>query len=594
MRVSSCSFDWSERNFFDVGTPLGIKEPQRRVLWVAWVWWSAVLGYGYLMWLLKGCRAYMPFISDMGLVGHIPVVFTLGTMVEGFLLGLWLLWATIARCNLLKMLRLRFFLLEFFCALTGLMVVVGTFFIGLFPWDVYSYLHFACACCVFWGGCFYSFFTCLLCQGISCDPRLSGSGSSWRKMYTWLTPLCGLSFFGVYACLMASWDATPDFFSWMWWSKLQALAREDFLGYCGSGSWHGLPWVNSCAFLEWLTLSLLCASMLAGQADIHLYLDIKEGRITLPEDVGSAGHAHPPTATPGNLSQSLARKWWVLLALCSPTLLAVMYVTWVSNGCSKVPPFLSHFGLESNTRWLFSWGVLISDGLLSIWLLHIFASQWQMQTAQGRRGVDVLLYAGFNAAGAMLMVLGLAFVTLLSWDSHFAVHVLSAFMVLTGFGMWSCAMILTSMPDWIGAPPRSLWWLRPLRFLQYFSWAGSLGALALGGLRLSTQALPAMVVGQWTFLAESRHFVLENFREVCGDTRGPTWSAVYALCQWMWAGCMHCFVVCSICDSELYFVAWQVQKDGRATHGMLPLRKRSVLLVALVAAGLLHLSYNVG
>ena len=23
-----------------------------------------------------------------------------------------------------------------------------------------------------------------------------------------------------------------------------------------------------------------------------------------------------------------------------------------------------------------------------------------------------------------------------------------------GFGMWSCAMILTSMPDWIGAPPR--------------------------------------------------------------------------------------------------------------------------------------------
>jgi hypothetical protein len=32
---------------------------------------------------------------------------------RGFLLGLWLLWATIARCNLLKMLRLRFFLLEF-------------------------------------------------------------------------------------------------------------------------------------------------------------------------------------------------------------------------------------------------------------------------------------------------------------------------------------------------------------------------------------------------------------------------------------------------------------------------------------------------
>ena len=34
-------------------------------------------------------------------------------------------------------------------------------------------------------------------------------------------------------------------------------------------------------------------------------------------------------------------------------------------------------------------------------------------------------------------------------------------------------------------PWRSLWWLRPLRFLQYFSWAGSLGALALGGILAS-------------------------------------------------------------------------------------------------------------
>ena len=47
------------------------------------------------------------------------------------------------------------------------------------------------------------------------------------------------------------------------------------------------------------------------------------------------GHAPPsPSATPGNLSQSLARKWWLLLAVYSPTLLAVMYFTWVSNGCS--------------------------------------------------------------------------------------------------------------------------------------------------------------------------------------------------------------------------------------------------------------------
>lgn len=32
----------------------------------------------------------------------------------------------------------------------------------------------------------------------------------------------------------------------------------------GGRSWHGLPWVNSCAFWEWATLMLLFVSMLAG------------------------------------------------------------------------------------------------------------------------------------------------------------------------------------------------------------------------------------------------------------------------------------------------------------------------------------------
>lgn len=163
------------------------------MLWLAVLWWLAISAYCFHSWLSKGCRFYMPFISDMGLKAHLPVVFLVGTTVEGLLLGLWLLWSTIARCNILKTLRLRLFILEFLCAIAGIACVTGTFFIGFVPWDTYSYSHFACASAVFWGGCFYSFFTCLLCQGISCEYCLKSLGphSQWRTLYTWLTPLCG-------------------------------------------------------------------------------------------------------------------------------------------------------------------------------------------------------------------------------------------------------------------------------------------------------------------------------------------------------------------------------------------------------------------
>ena len=120
------------------------------------------------------------------------------------------------------------------CVLCGAGVALGTFFIGVFPWDVYSYLHFACASGVFWGGCFYSFFTCLLCLGISCEYPLNllGTRSRWRMMYTWLTPLCGFCLLAVFLCLFAAYDTRPEFFSWTWWPEIQASAREDFLGYC--------------------------------------------------------------------------------------------------------------------------------------------------------------------------------------------------------------------------------------------------------------------------------------------------------------------------------------------------------------------------
>ncbi|CAK9091817.1 unnamed protein product [Durusdinium trenchii] len=561
---------------------------QRRVLWVAVLWWLCVLGYGYFMWISKGCEPYMPFISDMGLNAHVPKVFLMGTMVEGLLISSWLLWATLARSHILKLLRLRFVALEALCVLCGASVALGTFFIGVFPWDVYSYLHFACASGVFWGGCFYSFFTCLLCLGISCEYPLNllGTRSRWRMMYTWLTPLCGFCLLAVFLCLFAAYDTRPEFFSWTWWPEIQASAREDFLGYCSGRSWHGLPWVNSCAFWEWATLMLLFVSMLAGQADIELYLDLKGGTQAelLPFDrlEGSellAGRWRSPLGTLGS-----ARCWWLALVLGPPSVFALMYFIWV-HGCSPLPPLLSHFGLNKHTSCIFCSGLLFFDSIFAIWLLHLLTGQWA--TAQ-RRDSAFLLLSGFQATGASLMVVGFGGIGFVRWDLHLALHALCGLCILIGFGLWSTCELIGTFPELFAKDrPR---WHRPLRLLQYLSWGGTWFALFAGGSGMSFQAAVRAASG-WAWLPATLSFVHEDFAQICsGGSPTFSWSHYYALCQWMWMGCMHCFVACSICDSEVYFLVSKVEESGQ--HRSLRPPLRMVLLLGIAAAGLFRLIWN--
>lgn len=55
-------------------------------------------------------------------------------------------------------------------------------------------------------------------------------------------------------------------------------------------------------------------------------------------------------------------------------------------------------------------------------------------------------------------------------------------------------------------------------------------------------------------------------------------------------GCMHCFVACSICDSEVYFLVSKVEESGQ--HRSLRPPLRMVLLLGIAAAGLFRLIWN--
>lgn len=182
---------------------------------------------------------------------------------------------------------------------------------------------------------------------------------------------------------------------------------------CKGESWHGLPWVNSCALFEWLTLSLLGASLLAGQADIELYAQLKEGYELQVVESKPRCWSFPP---------SCVRRCWLALLLWPPLSFFAAYVAWVSSGCSMLPPLLSHLALNQHARWICRIGLVLGDALLLIWFIHLFSCQ--------PKHAD-LLSLGFQVAGAAFMICGFLGV-LAPWDSHLAVHLLSMACILVG------------------------------------------------------------------------------------------------------------------------------------------------------------------
>ena len=148
------------------------------------------------------------------------------------------------------------------CGLTGIMAVSGTFFIGFFPWDVYTLLHFACAINVFWGG---SLPWVQVFQGSECLPVLfvfflggekrGFSLWNWEKSLSYtklgksvltrwypIGPIC------IYS-LSDSWrNVSKD-----WWNQ-----RKKFFDF---GTWASIPtansffWIKICPFKKMVNFS---------------------------------------------------------------------------------------------------------------------------------------------------------------------------------------------------------------------------------------------------------------------------------------------------------------------------------------------------
>lgn len=148
------------RCHLDIALRMGLDEfinNQKRVRWtfIATMISCVITLFGsYLSWVIKGCRAYMPFISDMDLYQPEDTIFSLGGTLAGFFVLVTLFDICWIKRNEIKKYSLsnRISLLNFIALIPGAIAAVSVVMLVNTPWTEGEALHISLADNIFYGG----------------------------------------------------------------------------------------------------------------------------------------------------------------------------------------------------------------------------------------------------------------------------------------------------------------------------------------------------------------------------------------------------------------------------------------------------------
>jgi hypothetical protein len=282
----------------------------------------ATMSCCYALWLSQGCKAFLPFISDLGLDGAMRILLPIGAVSVAALLAYTYHHVTMARHALCTTLRLP-------AVYKGLNVVgsaglftaiCGVAAIGFFPWSTDLSEHFCCVYCIFYGGFVWGILSAAMSIKIAKEALHEvgfvdeqHSTTRWLPLPFALLSICAwlimlwcfyraLDGEGISSLLQSHvetkwWDArrsvtsvNPLLRSWQPYgpgveflqqrqdpsSDMQGLlhlAATDFPQYCRGeeGSWHGNSWVNTAALMEWTLVGCLLGTVVVCVTDLNVY-----------------------------------------------------------------------------------------------------------------------------------------------------------------------------------------------------------------------------------------------------------------------------------------------------------------------------------
>ncbi|CAK0863266.1 unnamed protein product [Prorocentrum cordatum] len=275
-------------------------------MWLAVGTMAATFGACYGLWLSRGCIAFMPFISDLGLHGSMKTVFTLGLLACGVFMLCVLPHIVVARQSLLSILLLHrhWHNVNIMIGVAGAATALGVGALGFFPWDKRLDVHLVCADVIFGGGLVWAVGSWVLARrfaSASCGKYARHTWDSCRRRRQLQLPVAVASICVLVVanlCFVGAYLSDPAVFTTLGLRRTLELANANFGGYCsGNVGWHGMAWVNMVALSEWVYVALLAIGVVLGAADF-------EAHVALQQDIDAV----LPTST-----EDEGSKWWHFL-----------------------------------------------------------------------------------------------------------------------------------------------------------------------------------------------------------------------------------------------------------------------------------------
>jgi len=266
---------------------------QRRAhLFIGFAVVTLVVCFGacYALWIHHGCRAFLPFISDLGLYGAMQTLFVGGLMVASVFMLCALPHIVGARRHLLSHLQVdsRWQKINILVGLGGAATACGVGLLGFFPWDRALMWHLLTADVIFGCGTVWTIGSWVLARRFASALQGAAAQHTWQscarlrrlQLPVAAATLVDLGLASVF--FLGAVASDHSIFTKEGLKTTLRLALDDFDGYCtGDRGWHGLFWVNMVAATEWILVSLLAIGVILATADLEAHLCVRRNIHTI-------------------------------------------------------------------------------------------------------------------------------------------------------------------------------------------------------------------------------------------------------------------------------------------------------------------------
>lgn len=214
---------------------------------------------GWIFWVLGGCKAIMPFISDLDLYQPGDTIFTLGAIGSSFL-AIWFLFElqNFRHKYLLKNNFSNFWIVfNYVSVVPGIVAAVSCFRIGYTPWNVNGFAHGSFANDIFYGGVIW----CILVTVLTF--KLFKGTENFIKLISirvFTALIAAVSLWQMIVNVSKVW--TKDF-DWDLWNESTNNMQE----FCTNQIY---PILDKAALWEWALIAGILATVLTFLPEIKL------------------------------------------------------------------------------------------------------------------------------------------------------------------------------------------------------------------------------------------------------------------------------------------------------------------------------------